>query len=167
MPVFVGNDVVKYEHPIQRRHDVRCAQRLAAVDEMLIDGRAVVFLLRLHDAPRADKLRISRNEIFAYAIRFTVFPDDVIRDMIYTEPVHDLRGNYFVKRLLTKRIASALDKAAFPVYDFPTLFQVTVRRIIGRIKIECSDVAFLPKQHISYIFGECIFKKIQIIPIDI
>lgn len=47
MPVFVGDDIVQYHHPVQKRDGAANTERFTAVHKMLIDRNAVVLLLCL------------------------------------------------------------------------------------------------------------------------
>ena len=75
MSVFIRYDIIEHKHLIERRNDVRCIKCLAAIQKMLIERRAVILFLCLHDAPCADELCLSCYEVIANTVRFIILPN--------------------------------------------------------------------------------------------
>lgn len=74
MPVLVGDKVVQHDHLIHRVFHTLHTQRLAAVQIVAVDRCVVVFPHGLHHAPRADKLRVRRNEILTDTVGRVIIP---------------------------------------------------------------------------------------------
>ena len=122
MPIFVGDDIIKDDHPIEAWHNIRRTQRLAAIHKMLIDRGAVFLFLCLHNPPCADQLGIRCDEVLAHTVRSVLFPHYCVGDMIDAQPFHDPRSDNLVKRLLAERVAAAFDETTLTVQDFPSFF---------------------------------------------
>ena len=149
MTVFVGNDIVQHNHPVEERHSVFNAERLAAIYKMPVHRGAVVLFLRFQDTPCGDQLGVFRDKILAHTVGSAFIPCDRIRHMRDAEAFHDFRGDHLVERLLPKRVAAAFDQAAFTVYDLPPLFQITVRGVVGGTEIQRVFLFIFPEQDIA------------------
>lgn len=101
-------------------------------NKMSVNTCTVVSPLHLKDTPSRNKFGIFCNKIFTHAIRCAFVPHNRIRYMRNTEAFHNLGGNYFIKRLLTERIAAAFYKTSLSVYNLPPFFQISVRSVVGR-----------------------------------
>ena len=106
MPVFIGDDVVQHNHPVKGVRDTGHAQRLTAVDVVPVDRSAVVFLLRLHDTPRTDQLRVRRDEVFTDTVGDSLIPNKAYVGNIQSGG--NAAGNHFIKGLLHKGLTACL-----------------------------------------------------------
>ena len=167
MPVFVGDDIIKDDHSVQERHNALNSQALAAVYEVSVNGNTVAFLFGLQESPCRNKLRTVTHKILTHRVRRTLIPDHFIRNMRDSKALHNLRCNHLIKRLLTERIAAALDQAALSVDDFPPLFQIAIRSAVRCTEIQNAILFLFPEQNIANVIGKIVVKEVDIFPLQV
>ena len=126
MPVFIGNDIIECNHPIEEFFGSGNAESVTAIEEVLIERSAVVLFLCLDDSPCRNQFCVLVNEIFTDAVGCSFVPRYRVGHMRDVETFHDFGGDDFVQRLLTERIGTAFDEAPLSIDDLPSLFQITV-----------------------------------------